>query len=336
MNANVDIASIEDKLPEPLLQDLSNRFTIFPIVHEDIWNLYLTHKEAFWVVSDVDLTRDLKDWGKLTSEEQYFIKHILAFFAASDGIVNENLASRFYNEVQWAEVRAFYGFQINMETEHGIMYSTLIETYISDRKEKDKLLNAVQYIPAVKQKADWALKWIDSTADFAIRLIAFAIVEGIFFSGAFCSIYWINEKKIMPGLSLSNEYIARDEALHTLFAVMLYTKYIVNKVDDRTIYEMIAEAVAIEKNFINEALPCSLIGMNAVMMSQYIEFCADRLIAQLGYKELYGVDNPFPFMEGIGMAGLTNFFDKRSGDYKKKINKNGAPRKEKLEFTTDF
>jgi len=323
-------------ISEPLLQDLNNRFTIFPIVHEDIWNLYLTHKEAFWIVSDVDLTPDLKDWAKLTDEEQYFIKHILAFFAASDGIVNENLAARFCNEVQWAEARAFYGFQINMETEHSIMYSTLIETYISDRTEKDKLLNAVQHIPVIKQKADWALKWIESEENFAVRLVAFAIVEGIFFSGAFCSIYWINKKRIMPGLSLSNEYIARDEALHTLFAVLLYTRYIVNKLDKHTIYEMINEAVEIEKKFINEALPCSLIGMNAAMMATYIEFCADRLITQLGYEILYNVENPFEFMDGIGMAGLTNFFDKRSGDYKKKVNRGVITKKDKIEFTTDF
>ncbi len=318
---------------EPLLQDNNNKFTIFPIVHEDIWNAYIKHKEAFWIVADVDLSPDLKDWSKLTNDEQYFIKNILAFFAASDGIVNENLAARFYNEVQWAEARAFYGFQINMETEHGIMYSTLIETYISDRAEKEKLFNAIQHIPAVKQKAEWAIKWIESEENFAVRLIAFAIVEGIFFSGAFCSIYWINEKKLMPGLSLSNSYIARDEALHTLFAVLLYTRYIVNKVNKETIYEMISGAVDIEKEFINVALPCSLIGMNAEMMAEYIEFCADRLIMQLGYPPLYNAQNPFGFMDAICLSNLTNFFDTRSGDYKKKV---VSVKKEKIEFTTDF
>ncbi len=319
---------------EPLLQDLDNRFTMFPIIHEDIWCAYLNHKASYWIVSDVDLTVDLRDWKSLSHEEQHFIKHILAFFAASDGIVNENLASRFYSEVKWAVVRAFYGFQINMENEHGIMYSTLIDTYISDKQEKHILLNAVQYIPAIKKKAEWALKWIESEDSFAIRLIAFAIVEGIFFSGAFCSIYWFHERKMMPGLSLSNEYIARDETLHTLFAVMLYRNYIVNKISDvGIIYDMVSNAVEIEKEFINESIPCSLIGMNSNMMKQYIEFCADRLISQLGYDELYHVENPFPFMDGIGMCGATNFFELRSGDYKKKIKSSVK----KIEyFTEDF
>jgi ribonucleoside-diphosphate reductase beta chain len=328
---------MSDQTVEPLLEDIDNRFTIFPVIHEDIWNAFITHQESIWFVNDVDLTPDLNDWNnKLDDDERYFIKNILAFFAASDGIVNENLVTRFYDEIKWAEARSFYSMQIFIENEHGIMYSRLIETYVSDREEKIKLLNAVKYIPAIKQKADWALKWISSSESFATRLVAFAIVEGIFFSGAFCSIYWINEKKLMPGLAESNSYIARDEKLHCEFAVLLYNKYVINKPDAEAIYSMVSEAVEIEKHFINISLPCSLIGMNSNMMSEYIECCADRLLLQLGYKVLYNTSNPFPFMESICLSTVTNFFDTRSSDYKKKIARNENDQKRKLTFDADF
>ncbi len=321
---------------EPLLQDTHNRFTIFPIIYSDIRDAQIKQKEAIWFVDDVDLTTDLVDWNKkLNDDERYFIKHILAFFAASDGIVNENLVVRFYNEVKWAEARSFYAIQIMMENEHSEMYSRLIETYISDRAEKDKLFNAVEHIPAIKKKADWALKWITSSDSFAVRLVAFAVVEGIFFSGSFCSIYWLNEKKLMPGLSESNSYIARDEGMHCMFAVLLYTKYILNKPEKEIIEDIIKQAVVIEKEFINVSLPCSLIGMNAEMMAIYIEFCADRLLIQLGYSAIYNVSNPFPFMESICLSTSTNFFEARSTDYKKKVNKTVVHRKQ-LTFDDDF
>lgn len=326
-----------EQIIEPLLQDIDNRFTIFPVIHNDIWTAFCVHKEAIWFVDDVDLTPDLVDWNsKLDENEKYFIKNILAFFAASDGIVNENLTTKFYNEIKWAEVRAFYAMQIFIENEHGIMYSRLIETYISDKEDKRKLLNAVKYIPAIKKKADWALKWINSTDSFATRLIAFAVVEGIFFSGAFCSIYWLNQKKLMPGLSESNSYIARDEKLHCLFAILLYTKYIINKLDISVVHNIIKEAVGVEKEFINESLPCSLIGMNADMMSTYIELCADRLSIQLGYAPIYNVSNPFPFMETICLPTNTNFFDTRSSDYKKKVIRNSTEKRKPLTFNEDF
>ncbi len=321
---------------EPLLKDTHNRFTIFPIIYTDIREAQIKQKEAIWFVDDVDLTADLVDWNtKLNDDEKYFIKHILAFFAASDGIVNENLVVRFYNEVKWAEARSFYAIQIMMENEHSEMYSRLIETYISDRAEKNILFNAIEQIPAIKKKAEWALKWISSSDNFATRLVAFAIVEGIFFSGAFCSIYWLNEKKLMPGLSESNSYIARDEGLHCMFAILLYTKYIVVKLDEKVIKDIIIQAVDIEKEFINVSLPCSLIGMNAKMMSTYIEFCADRLLLQLGYDVIYNVSNPFPFMNSICLSANTNFFDTRSTDYRKKVNSISAPREE-LTFDADF
>ena len=325
-----------DDCVEPLLQDSNNRFTIFPILYSDIRAAQLKQKEAIWFVDDVDLTPDLVDWNtKLNEDEKYFIKHILAFFAASDGIVNENLVVRFYNEVKWAEARSFYAMQIMMENEHSEMYSRLIETYISDRNEKNKLFNAIEYVPAIKEKADWALKWITSSESFATRLIAFAVVEGIFFSGAFCSIYWLNEKKLMPGLAESNSYIARDEGMHCMFAVLLYTKYIKRKLNKEVIEEIVKQAVTIEKKFINESLPCSLIGMNAEMMTQYIEFCADRLLLQLEHDAIYRVSNPFPFMESICLSTNTNFFDTRSTDYKKKVKKD-ITRRTKLTFNDDF
>jgi ribonucleoside-diphosphate reductase beta chain len=302
-------------MSEPLLQDLHNRFTSLPIVYHDINDMATKQEQSIWFVNDVDLTADLKDWAKLDNDEKHFIKYILAFFAASDGIVNENLASRFMSEVQWSEARSFYACQIFMEDQHSKMYARLIETYIKDKSEKDKLFNAINEIPAIALKAKWAQRWIESSENFATRLVAFAVVEGIFFSGAFCSIYWINEKKMMPGLSLSNAYIAKDEGLHCLFAILLYTRYIVNKLDEATIHDIFKEAVEIEKYFITEALPCSLIGMNSDMMKQYIEFCADRLITQLDYNKIYNSANPFPFMESICLVNLTNFFDTRAIEY---------------------
>lgn len=317
---------------EPLLKDDNNRFTVFPIVHNEIYEAYSVHKELIWFVEDIDLTTDFNDWDNLGDDEKHFITHILAFFASSDGIVNENLTFRFYNEVKWAEVRCFYAIQIFIENEHSIMYSRLIDTYIKDRAEKERLFNAITTIPAIKRKAEWALKWIESEEQFAMRLIAFAIVEGLFFSGAFCSIYWLNEKKKMPALSQSNSYIARDEGLHCLFAVMLYKNHIVNKIPRERIEEIMKEAVEIEKHFINEALPCALIGMNADHMSRYIECCADRLIIQLGYTAIYNAENPFPFMDSICLTSLTNFFDTRSTDYKKNI----SSRPDTINITEDF
>lgn len=302
---------------EPLLQNQNNKYTTFPIVYKDIWEFYENHEKAVWFAREIDLTTDIKDWRRLNEDEQYFIKHILAFFAASDGIVMENLAARFSNEIQIAEARAFYSIQTFMENVHSITYSLLIDTYIQNKDEKLKLFNAVENIPAVKNKALWAIKWINSEEDFATRLIAFAIVEGVFFSGAFCSIYWIADKGIMKGLCMSNEFIARDENLHTMFAVLLYTKYIVNKIPQEKIHNIFKEAVDIEKEFITDALPCSLIGMNSNMMLEYIEFVADRLIKQLGYAPIWGTTNPFPFMEKIALENYSNFFDTRVSEYQK-------------------
>jgi ribonucleoside-diphosphate reductase beta chain len=308
-----------EKNIEPILIPDKKRFTVFPILYTDIWEYYLTHKKAFWIAESVDISNDLKDWKLLNNDEKYFIKHILAFFAAADGIVMENLVERFLNEVQWAEVRQFYSFQLNIEAEHNLMYSLLIDTYISNENEKQKLFNSIETMPSIALKGKWAEKWINSTDSFATRLIAFAIVEGIFFSGAFCSIYWIMKKKLMPGLTESNSYIARDENLHCMFAVLLYNKYIVNKLPENTIHNIVKEAVDIEKNFIVDALPCSLIGMNSKLMTQYIQFCADRLVSQLNYNKIYYVNNPFPWMDDICLTSHVNFFDNRSSDYRKNI-----------------
>jgi ribonucleoside-diphosphate reductase beta chain len=299
---------------EPLLQD-DNRYVMFPIKDESIWQMYKKSLDSFWRAEEVDLSKDLKDWNTLDENERHFISIILAFFAASDGIVLENLAMRFMSDVQLSEARAFYGFQIAMENIHSEMYSLLIETYIKDNEEKDKLFNALEAFPCIKKKADWAIKWInDKRSSFATRLIAFACVEGIFFSGAFCSIFWLKKRGLMPGLTFSNELISRDEALHTEFAVLLYNS-MNRKMKKEKVVEIIKEAVEIEKEFITDALPCRLIGMNNVLMSQYIEFVADRLIVQLGYKKIYEVQNPFSFMEMISIEGKTNFFEKRVGEY---------------------
>ena len=300
---------------EPLLTEDENRFVMFPIEHDDIWQMYKKSVECFWRTEEIDISKDMAHWNTLTEQEQFFIKMILAFFAASDGIVIENLGMRFMSEVQISEARAFYGFQIAMENIHSETYSLLIESYIIDKEEKHKLFNAIDNFPCIKKKADWSIKWInDKRANFASRLLAFACVEGIFFSGAFCSIYWLKKRGLMPGLTFSNELISRDEALHTEFAVLLYQK-LQKKLKKSKVHEMIKEAVEIEKEFITEALPCRLIGMNSTLMCQYIEFVADRLVLQLGYDAIYNATNPFDFMEMISIEGKTNFFEKRVGEY---------------------
>jgi ribonucleoside-diphosphate reductase subunit M2 len=302
-------------LNETLLAPDDNRFVMFPIKHQDIWEMYKKQVDCFWRAEEIDLTKDLVNWDSLNHDEKYFISMILAFFAASDGIVLENLASRFMMDVQVSEARAFYGFQIAIENIHSETYSLLIETYIKDKEEKHKLFNAIENFPCIKKKSDWAQKWIhDNRSSFATRLVAFACVEGIFFSGAFCSIYWLKKRGLMPGLTFSNELISRDEALHCEFAVLLYSK-LTKKVDRAKIQELIKEAVDIETEFICEALPCKLIGMNSELMTQYIKFVADRLVVQLGYKKIYGVSNPFDFMELISLEGKTNFFERKVGEY---------------------
>jgi len=302
-------------IAEPLLTEDDSRFVMFPIQDESIWNMYKKQVDCFWRAEEVDLSKDLTHWNGLNKEERHFVSMILAFFAASDGIVLENLGMRFMSEVQLSEARAFYGFQIAMENIHSQMYSQIIETYIQDREEKHNLFNALNNFECIKKKGDWARKWInDNRSSFATRLVAFACVEGIFFSGAFCSIFWLKKRGLMPGLTFSNELISRDEALHTEFAVLLYSK-LLKKINKNRIYEIVKEAVEIEKEFILEALPCKLIGMNSNLMSQYIEFIADRLIVQLGYDKIYNANNPFDFMELISVESKTNFFEKRVSEY---------------------
>jgi ribonucleoside-diphosphate reductase subunit M2 len=300
---------------EPLLTPNDKRFVMFPIEHDDIWKMYKKQIDCFWRAEEIDLTKDLTDWNRLEKDEQYFISMILAFFAASDGIVLENLATRFMGDVQVSEARAFYGFQIAIENIHNETYSLLIDTYIKDEENKERLFNAIDTFPCIKKKADWAKKWIaDNRSSFATRLVAFACIEGIFFSGAFCSIFWLKKRGLMPGLTFSNELISRDEALHTEFAILLYTK-LQKKINKSRIYEIVREAVEIETEFICEALPCRIIGMNSDLMTQYIQFVADRLCLQLGYDKIYGTANPFPFMELISLESKTNFFEKRVADY---------------------
>ena len=304
-------------LPEPMLRENKDRFVLFPIQQNDLWKKYKDHCAVIWFAEEIDLSKDMKDWEKLTADERHFIKHIIGFFAGSDGIVMENLATRFTREVQWPEAKFFYAIQNQMEAIHSETYSLLIDTYITDPKEKHELLHAIDTIPCVKKKADWALKWIDSKeADFSTRLLAFAAVEGIFFSGAFCAIFWLKQRGIMPGLTLSNEFIARDEGLHTDFACTLYGK-LVNRLTKQQAHKIIREAVKIEKQFITKSLPCELIGMNAKLMSQYIEFVADRLVQQLGYPKIYSATNPFDFMERISLENKDNFFEKRVSTYAK-------------------
>lgn len=301
---------------EPILRENKDRFVLFPIKHDDIWKMYKQAEASFWTAEEIDLSADQTDWDKLSDDERYFVKHVLAFFAASDGIVNENLVLNFMREVQIPEARCFYGFQVAIENIHAETYSLLIDTYIKDTAEKAHLFNAIETIPAIKKKADWALRWIEEAPSFAHRLIAFAAIEGIFFSGSFCSIFWLKKRGLMPGLTFSNELISRDEGLHCDFACLLYSM-LQNKLSDTELLSIITEAVRAEQEFVTHALPVSLIGMNAAMMSEYIEFVADRLLVSLGQDRHYKVQNPFPFMEMISLQGKTNFFEKRVAEYQK-------------------
>ncbi|MDC1403866.1 ribonucleotide-diphosphate reductase subunit beta [Crocinitomicaceae bacterium] len=305
------------QVQEPILEANNNRFVLFPIQHDDIWAFYKRAEASFWTAEEIDLASDLVDWeSKLNDDEKHFIKHVLAFFAASDGIVNENLAENFLSEVQYTEAKFFYGFQIAMENVHSETYSLLIDTYIKDTKEKNHLFNAIETLDCVKKKADWALRWIDE-GNFAERLVAFAAVEGIFFSGSFCAIFWLKKRGLMPGLSFSNELISRDEGLHCDFACLLYNEHVQNKMTEEEIRTIILDAVEIEKEFVTDAIPVRLIGMNSDSMSQYIEFVADRLLMELGCKKEYDAVNPFDFMDMISIQGKTNFFEKRVGEYQK-------------------
>jgi len=300
---------------EPLLDVTDDRFVMFPIKDHDIWSMYKKQMDCFWRAEEIDFSKDMTHWTTLTKNEQYFIKMILAFFAASDGIVLENLGLRFMTEVQLAEAKAFYGFQIMMENIHSETYSLLIDTYIQNKEDKNKLFNALDQFQCIRDKAQWAIKWIhDEESDFATRLLAFSCVEGIFFSGSFCAIYWLKKRGLMPGLTFSNELISRDEGLHTEFAVLLYNK-LNNRLSQEKVHSIVKEAVSIEKNFICDALPCRMIGMNSILMSQYIEFVADRLVSQLGYKKIYNKSNPFDFMDLISVEAKTNFFEKRVSEY---------------------
>ena len=301
---------------EPILRENKDRFVLFPIEHNDIWDFYKKAEASFWTAEEIDLSQDLKDWENLNDGERHFISHVLAFFAASDGIVNENLAENFVAEVQYTEAKFFYGFQIAIENIHSETYSLLIDTYIKDPTEKDRLLHAIDTMDLVKKKAEWALRWIEN-GSFAERLIAFAAVEGIFFSGSFCSIFWLKKRGLMPGLSFSNELISRDEGLHCDFACLIYNNHLVNKLSNDTVIEIIKDAVEIEKEFVTEALPVKLIGMNADLMCQYIEFVADRLLQELGCERVFNSTNPFDFMEMISLQGKTNFFEKRVAEYQK-------------------
>lgn len=318
---------------EKILQESDNRFVLFPIKHDAIWAMYKKHLAAHWVTEEVDLSQDIVDWNqKLTDNERHFVKHVLAFFAASDGIVNENLVVNFMQDVTIPEVRCFYGFQVAIENIHAEMYSLLIDTFIKDAAEKDKMFNAIETLDCVKLKASWALKWIDSAPSFAHRLVAFAAVEGIFFSGSFCSIYWLTDRGMMKGLGKSNEFISRDEGMHCDFACLLYSM-LENKLSKEEIYQIICDAVECEKIFVKDSLPVSLIGMNAQLMCEYIEFCADRLIVALGYPKVYNAQNPFAFMEKISTQGKTNFFEERPTEYVKAGVESGE---KKFETDDDF
>ncbi len=319
---------------EPILRPNKDRFVIFPIQHNDIWDWYKKQEASFWTAEEIDLEQDVIDWeNKLTGDEKYFIKHILAFFAASDGIVNENLAENFVSEVQYTEAKFFYGFQLMMENIHSEVYSLLIDTYIKNESEKNELFKAIDVFPAIKKKADWALKWVDSDS-FAERLIAFSAVEGIFFSGSFCSIFWMKKRGLLPGLTFSNELINRDEGLHSDFAVYLHQNHIMNKVSKERITEILVDALNIEREFITESLPVSLIGMNSKLMTQYLEFVTDRLLLEYGCEKVYNTTNPFDFMEMISLEGKTNFFEKRVSEYQKAGVKSGGTGS--ISFDADF
>lgn len=329
-----ELAESRPEAQEPILQENPNRFVLFPIEHNDIWQMYKQAEASFWTAEEIDLGQDMKDWESMNDGERHFISHVLAFFAASDGIVNENLAENFVAEVQYTEAKFFYGFQIAVENIHSETYSLLIDTYVKDPKEKDKLFHAIDTMDCVQKKASWALRWIEK-ASFAERLVAFAAVEGIFFSGSFCSIFWLKKRGLMPGLSFSNELISRDEGLHCDFACLLYNNHLINKLSKERITEIITDAVEIEKEFVTDALPVDLIGMNAALMRQYIEFVADRLLGELGCPKVYKVTNPFDFMEMISLQGKTNFFEKRVGDYQKAGVKNSGDEKSTRTFSLD-
>lgn len=329
---------MSNNLPEePILKENKDRFVLFPIRQHEIWKYYKQAEASFWTAEEIDLSQDQKDWDALNDGERHFIKHVLAFFAASDGIVNENLAEHFISEVQYTEAKFFYGFQITIENIHSETYSLLIDTYVQDPKEKDSLFNAIDTMECVKKKAEWALRWIDK-GSFAERLIAFAAVEGIFFSGSFCSIFWLKKRGLMPGLTFSNELISRDEGLHCDFACHLYTKHVVNKLPEQVVIDVIKDAVEIEKEFVTDALPVNLIGMNAELMRQYIEFVADRLLNELIGKKIYGATNPFDFMDMISLKGKTNFFEKRVAEYQKAGVLNSADKdsSQKFSLNEDF
>ena len=317
---------------EKILEEYKNRFVLFPLEHHDIWEYYKKAQQVFWTAEEIDLQQDFTDWEKLNEGEKHFVKHILAFFAASDGIVNENLAENFVSEVQYTEAKFFYGFQIMMENIHSETYSLLIDTYIKDKEEQNHLFNAIDTVPAVQKKAEWALKWIGSES-FVERLVAFAAVEGIFFSGSFCSIFWLKKRGLMPGLSFSNELISRDEGLHTDFAVHLYNNHIENKLSRERLIEIIDSALVIEKEFITEALPVSLIGMNSNLMKQYLEYVSDRLLMDLGVGKVYNAENPFDFMQNIALQNKTNFFEKRVADY---VKSGVGEVQEQISFDEDF
>ena len=326
----------QDLAKEEILQERENRFVLFPIDYPAIFEKYKQAVASFWSVEEVDLSKDGNDWEALTENERHFIEHVLAFFAGSDGIVTENLAQRFMNDIQIQEAKCFYGFQIAMENIHSEMYSLLIDTYIRDAKRKHELFNAIDLIPCIKKKADWALRYIDSDkATFQERLVAFAAVEGIFFSGSFCAIFWLKKRGLMPGLTFSNELISRDEGLHTEFATVIYSM-LQNKLDKSRLQQIITDAVEIEKEFITESIPCRLIGMNAELMKKYIEFVADRLLVQLGNDKHYNSENPFQFMEMISMEGKTNFFEKRVADYSKaNVSSNNSGENSALSFDNE-
>ena len=311
-------------MAERILEDNPGRFVLFPIEHHDLWKLYKQQEACFWTAEEIDLQQDIYDWeNKLNADEQHFVKHVLAFFAASDGIVNENIAMNFVNAVQYTEAKMFYGFQIMMENIHSETYSLLIDTYIKDKEEQNTLFNAIETVPAIKRKAEWALRYIEK-GTFVERLIAFAAVEGIFFSGSFCSIFWLKKRGLMPGLTFSNELISRDEGMHCDFACHLFNEHIQNKLSPKEIKDIICGALEIEKEFILEALPVRLIGMNSDLMSQYLEFVTDRLLVALGCPKVYNSENPFDFMQNIALQGKTNFFEKRVAEYQKAGVNNGA------------
>jgi ribonucleoside-diphosphate reductase beta chain len=318
---------------EKILQENPGRFVLFPIQHHDLWKLYKQAEACIWTAEEIDLSQDLIDWEKLNEGEKHLVKHVLAFFAASDGIVNENLAENFVKEVQYTEAKFFYGFQIMMENIHSETYSLLIDTYIKDKEEQNRLFNAIDTVPAVQKKAQWALKWINSES-FVERLLAVAAVEGIFFSGSFCSIFWLKKRGLMPGLSFSNELISRDEGLHTNFAVHLYNQHIENKLSKERVIEILGSALEIEKEFITESLPVDLIGMNSTLMSQYLEYVTDRLLVDLGIGKVYNSENPFDFMKNIALENKTNFFEKRVSDYSK--SGVGDVEEKELNFEEDF